>query len=118
MPRVSKNKYDDVYVKVPSSGKIFMYVHPTWKTLYPVVEFIKNLELKTVIGYKYGKNQSTIRNYGSHYNHNLIGYSLSTESDYINTFIKILKKISFTFRILKRLNFHFLIFCFHSLNSI
>lgn len=88
MPRTSKYKYDDNYPVVKTSGKIFMYIHPQWITLYPIVEFIKVLEPKTIIGYKYGKNQQIIKNYSSHYNQMVIGYSLDNKEDYLSKIVK------------------------------
>jgi hypothetical protein len=88
MPRTAKYKYDDNYQVVKTSGKIFIYLSPQWNTLYPIVEFIKVLEPKTIIGYKYGKNQQIIKNYSSHYNQMVIGYSLDNKEDYLNKIVK------------------------------
>jgi len=89
MPRTSKYKYDDnIYVRTPTNGKIFLYIDPEWKILYPIAEFLKHLETKTIIGYKYGKKQSMIREYTRYYNHIIIGYELKNKADYINNIIK------------------------------
>jgi len=88
MPRTSKYKYDDNYPSLKTSGKLFMYLGPQWNTLYPIVEFIKVLEPKTIIGYKYGKNQQIIKNHGSHYNQMVIGYHLDKKEDYISKIVK------------------------------
>jgi len=87
MPRTAKYKYDDNYPVVKTSGKILMYIGTQWNVLYPIVELIKVLEPKTIIGYKYGKNQQIIKNYGSHYNHIVIGYSLDNKEHYISKIV-------------------------------
>jgi len=77
------SKYDDVYEKVEYSGKIFIYNSPTWNTLFPIVDIIRILKKNTIIGFKYGKGQQSIRMYGTQYNHCMSGYELKNKDDYL-----------------------------------
>jgi hypothetical protein len=92
MPRVIK--YDDgVFQKPNYWGRIFIYNNPSWNILYPIVDIIRILPKDTIIAHKYGKNTTTIRTYGSQYNHSVVGIDLNKQRDYIDN----LKTVKFIF---------------------
>jgi hypothetical protein len=92
MPRVTK--YDDCIFQKPNYwGRILIYNNPLWNILYPIVDIIRILPKETIIAHKYGKNTSTIRTYGSQYNHLVVGIDLNKHEDYIDN----LKTVKFIF---------------------
>ena len=82
MPRITK--FEDVFYEKPEfSGKMFMYSSLSWNVLFPIVDIIRLLKKNTIIGYKYGKGQELIKNYGPQYNHRMLGYDLKNKNDYL-----------------------------------
>lgn len=95
MPKIIK--YDDNYEKTNFSYKTFMYISPEWKdNLYTIVEIIRNLK-KSIIGYRYGKGQNTIKTYGSQYGHRIIGYTINNKDEYFKYILNGLIKFVFVF---------------------
>ena len=81
MPRIIK--FDDTEYETSSYfTKIFMYNAPNFNNIGPIVEIIKNLP-KSIITFKYGKFQETIKIYGGQYYHSLSGLDLKNKKDYV-----------------------------------
>jgi hypothetical protein len=81
MPRIVK--YDDCEYETPKYfTKIFMYNAPNFKNIGPIVEIIRNLE-RSIISFKYGKFQETIKTYGTQYYHLVTGLELKNQKDYL-----------------------------------
>ena len=79
-----RTKYEDtVYEKVEYSGKMFMYNSKTWDVLFPIVNIIRLFRENTIISYMHGKNQQTIRTYGTQYNHRVVSCDLIKKEDYL-----------------------------------
>lgn len=95
MPRPIK--INETYEQVSHWSKIFMYSQPSWNNIGPIVEIIKNLNKNSIISYKYGKGQHTIRTYGTQYFHRVIGCDFKKESDYMDNIVNGLVKFIFTF---------------------
>ena len=88
MPR--QIKYDDIPFERPNySGKVFMYLSSDWDILFPVVDVIRLFKKDTIISYKIGKNQNTIRLYGTKYYHRVYCSTVTTRQDYINVLNKV-----------------------------
>jgi len=60
-----------------------MYNAVNFKNIFPIVEIIRNIE-KSIIAYKFGRNQQTITTYGIQYYHSVTGYDLKSKNDYIS----------------------------------
>lgn len=95
MPRAIKYE-DAIYENVPTYTKIFMYISSNWDNLAPYVEILKNLN-RSIITYKYGKNQDNIRHYSIHFNHNVFGLEFKSKEDYIQNIIRGVVKFIFIF---------------------
>ena len=95
MPRLPKFE-ETCYEKTVFSGKIFMYSSSSWNVLFPIVNIIRILKKNTIIGHTYGKGQSIIKNYGTQYNHNVIGYDLKTKNDYLKNLLMLKNIFIFT----------------------
>jgi hypothetical protein len=79
-----RTKYEDtIYEKVEYSGKMFMYNSKTWDVLFPIVNIIRLFRENTIISYSHGKNQQTIRTYGTQYNHRVVSCDLIKREDYL-----------------------------------
>ena len=91
MPRIAKFE-ETIYEKTEFSGKIFMYSSVLWNVLFPIVDILRILKKNTIIGFKYGKGQNIIKNYGSAYNHRKVGYDLNNKKDYLSN-LKMVKNI-------------------------
>ena len=96
MPRPLK--YDDSaeVERVKYFTKIFMYNSESFKNIGPIVEIIKNIDT-SIIAYKYGKHQDTIKLYGCQYFHRVIGYELSKPDDYLNNILNGMVRFIFVF---------------------
>jgi len=95
MPRIVK--YDDTnYENVPIYTKIFMYINQDWDNLSPYVEILRLLN-RSMVTYKYGKNQNNIRSYGTHYNHTVFGCEFKNKEDYFTNIVKGVVKFVFIF---------------------
>jgi hypothetical protein len=96
MPRPSK--YDDPTEAecVKYFTKIFMYNSESFKNIGPIVEIIKNID-KSIIAYKYGKHQETIKLYGCQYFHRVIGYELYKPNDYLDSILNGMVRFMFIF---------------------
>ena len=95
MPRPSK--IEDTYDHSEYWTKMFMYSELTFKNIFPIVEIIRNLENHCTITHKYCKNQSTIKVYGSQYNHRIIGCDFKNNQDYIDNIVRGFVKFIFIF---------------------
>jgi hypothetical protein len=95
-PRSLKYEDDLEYDKVKYFTKIFMYNSESFNNIGPIVEIIKNLD-KSIISYKYGKNQNTIKIYGSQYFHRVIGINLDKKQEYMDNIINGMVKFIFLF---------------------
>jgi uncharacterized protein YfbU (UPF0304 family) len=92
-----QTKIVDNYEKVDYWSKIFMYLGPSWNNLGPVVEIIRNLNKNSIISYKYGKGQHTIRTYGTQYFHRVIGCEFKKRDDYLRNIVNGCVKFIFIF---------------------
>lgn len=90
-------KIMDNYEKVEYWSKIFMYLGPSWNNLGPVVEIIRHLNKDSIISYKYGKGQHTIRTYGTQYFHRVIGCEFKKKDDYSTNIVNGRVKFIFIF---------------------
>jgi hypothetical protein len=96
MPRPSKYDEPTEVERIKYFTKIFMYNSESFKNIGPVVEIIKNIDT-SIIAYKYGKHQETIKLYGCQYFHRVIGYELLKPNDYLDTILNGMVKFIFIF---------------------
>lgn len=85
MPRAIKY-VDEVQERVGYYTKIFMYSDNNFNNIFPIVEIIKNMQ-RSIIGFKYGKGQNTIKTYGTQYWHLITGYTIKKEADYLEAIV-------------------------------